>query len=64
LARIEVGPTELVRLFAEGLHVQVEQQLRTIGYAHVTIDLAGYRRGSTNGVPQATAAAPIRFQTA
>lgn len=64
LARIEIGPAELGRLFADGLHVRVEEQLREIGYAHVTIDLAGYRRGSTNGVTRQPTHSPVRFQTA
>ena len=64
LARIEIGPSELPRLFADGLHLQVEEQLRAIGYTHVTIDLAGYRRGSTNGVSNRSVSTPVRFQTA
>jgi uncharacterized protein len=48
LARIEVGPTELPKLLAAGLSEQVAQALKQIGYAHVTIDLQGYRRGSVN----------------
>jgi uncharacterized protein len=48
LARIEVGPTELPKLLAAGLSERVAQALKQIGYAHVTIDLQGYRRGSVN----------------
>jgi pyridinium-3,5-biscarboxylic acid mononucleotide sulfurtransferase len=44
LARIEVGPTELGRLFEEGLRSQVSEALKKVGYAHVTLDLQGYRR--------------------
>jgi len=50
LARIEVGPTELIRLVAGDLPQQLTEYCRGLGYAHVTLDLAGYRRGSTNGV--------------
>ncbi len=50
LARIEVGAVEIPRLLADGLHAMVAEKLRALGYAHVTLDLAGYRRGSTNGV--------------
>jgi len=50
LARIEVGATELPRLFAEEFGTRLAVHCRALGYAHVTVDLAGYRRGSTNGV--------------
>jgi len=48
MARIELGPGELGRLVSEGLHIRVAQALRALGYAHVTLDLEGYRRGSLN----------------
>lgn len=48
LARIEVGPSELPRLLADGLSTRVAEALKKIGYAHVTVDLQGYRRGSLN----------------
>jgi uncharacterized protein len=52
LARIEVGPGELPQLLEAGRSEQVSQALLRIGYAHVTVDLQGYRRGSLNqGVP-------------
>ena len=44
LARIEVGPTELPRLLGNGLSRRVAEALKQIGYAHVTVDLEGYRR--------------------
>src|SRR5512133_1563154 len=50
LARIEVGPTELPKLLANGTSTKVAEALKLIGYAHVTLDLQGYRRGSTNEV--------------
>ena len=53
LARIEVGPAELPRLLANGLAARVAEELKQIGYAHVTLDLRGYRRGSLNEVPGA-----------
>jgi pyridinium-3,5-biscarboxylic acid mononucleotide sulfurtransferase len=46
LARIEVGPSEVPKLIAE--HIRVADSLKTIGYAYVTLDLEGYRRGSLN----------------
>ena len=48
LARIEVGPQEIPRLLAEGRYELVGARLKEIGYAHVTLDLEGYRRGSLN----------------
>lgn len=50
LARIEVGPAELPRLLGNGVGAQVTEALKKIGYAHVTVDLQGYRRGSLNPV--------------
>jgi uncharacterized protein len=48
LARIEVGVAELPKFLENGLTVKVADALKKIGYAHVTLDLQGYRRGSTN----------------
>lgn len=55
LARIEVGPDEVERLLDAGLRERVTRALREIGYAYVTLDLQGYRRGSVNEVMPATA---------
>lgn len=56
LARVEVGSGELPRLLEPETRQRVAEQLAAVGYLHVTVDLAGYRRGSTNGVT-----APIGF---
>lgn len=48
LARIEIGPAEMTRLLANGTATRVAEVLRESGYAHVTLDLLGYRRGSAN----------------
>ncbi len=53
LARIEVGPAEMKRFLENGASVKVADALRQIGYAHVTLDLQGYRRGSANEIPAA-----------
>lgn len=50
LARIELGLEELGRFLAGGGSAEVDRRLRELGYLHVTVDLGGYRRGSTNGV--------------
>jgi uncharacterized protein len=49
LARIEVGPEEMSKFLSNGNSVKVVEALKKIGYAHVTLDLQGYRRGSLNG---------------
>lgn len=48
LARIEIGPSELPRLLEAALYGKVANELKQIGYTHVTLDLEGYRRGSLN----------------
>ncbi|HWW01865.1 MAG TPA: ATP-dependent sacrificial sulfur transferase LarE [Candidatus Acidoferrum sp.] len=48
LARIEVGPAEMRKFLENGASSKVAEALKKIGYAHVTLDLQGYRRGSTN----------------
>jgi uncharacterized protein len=51
LARIEVGADEMPKLLVDGTFARVAEALRKIGYAHVTLDLQGYRRGSVNEMP-------------
>jgi uncharacterized protein len=58
LARIEVGPTELPRFLSDGLNTRVAEALKGFGYAHVTLDLLGDRRGSLNE----PLTAPIAFR--
>jgi pyridinium-3,5-biscarboxylic acid mononucleotide sulfurtransferase len=48
LARIEVGAAELPKLLSNGLSQRVAEALKEIGYAHVTLDLQGYRRGGAD----------------
>ncbi len=48
IARIEVGADELPQLV--GMRDAVAKELKRIGYMYVTLDLQGYRRGSTNEV--------------
>jgi uncharacterized protein len=50
MARIEVGVGEFERLLDEDARESVTRALKKIGYAHVALDLQGYRRGSTNEV--------------
>ena len=64
LARIEVGPTEIAKMFSEDLYSEVAAEIKQIGYTHVTMDLEGYRRGSLNTVTlkNVSAAVPISFR--
>lgn len=55
LARIEVGQGELPKFLADGVPQRVAGALKDLGYAHVTLDLLGYRRGSLNEAPTPTA---------
>jgi uncharacterized protein len=48
LARIELGQSELPRFLQGDSFTHVAEALRKLGYAHVTLDLQGYRRGSLN----------------
>jgi uncharacterized protein len=48
LARIEVGANEMSKFLAGDTAARVAAALRSMGYAHVTLDLQGYRRGSAN----------------
>jgi uncharacterized protein len=50
LARIELGPAEIPRFWANGISTRVVAALTDLGYTHVTLDLQGYRRGSLNEV--------------
>lgn len=51
LARIEVGAAEMPKLLTNGMSERVAEALKQIGYAQVTVDLQGYRRGSLNELP-------------
>lgn len=64
LARIEVGPGELGKFLANGVAQRVADALKRVGYAHVTLDLQGYRRGSLNEFPAPLAFRPPKPQAA
>jgi uncharacterized protein len=49
LARIEVGPGEMGRFFEDGNALRIAEALKKTGYAHVTLDLQGYRRPGDGG---------------
>ena len=48
IARLELGRDEMARAFEPETAAAIDRELRAIGYAHVTIDLRGYRLGSLN----------------
>jgi pyridinium-3,5-biscarboxylic acid mononucleotide sulfurtransferase len=48
LARIELGQQEIPKFLSDGMLAKVGAALKSFGYNHVTLDLEGYRRGSTN----------------
>jgi uncharacterized protein len=48
LARLEVPLDDLPRLLQPVLRADVTTALRALGFAHVTVDLRGFRSGSLN----------------
>jgi uncharacterized protein len=48
LARIEVPPSELVRLAEPAIRDALVRQLKDLGFRYVTLDLEGFRSGSLN----------------
>ena len=48
LARIEIARDEMPRALEPDVADAIDRELRAIGYAHVTLDLRGYRLGSLN----------------
>ncbi len=48
LARIELEAAEIARLQQKEDRNKINAHFKTLGYAHVTIDLQGYRSGSLN----------------
>jgi uncharacterized protein len=48
LARLELAPEELPRLWEDNRHGAIVRRLRELGYLYVTLDLQGFRSGSAN----------------
>ena len=48
IARLELGPDEIARALEPDVAAAIDSRLRELGYAHVTVDLRGYRLGSLN----------------
>ncbi|TKJ39840.1 TIGR00268 family protein [candidate division LCP-89 bacterium B3_LCP] len=55
MARIELAPDELPRLFEDNIKEDLVHILKDAGYNYITVDLEGYRTGSMNeGIAQST----------
>jgi uncharacterized protein len=48
IARLELGRDEIARALEPAVADEIDRELRALGYAHVTVDLRGYRLGSLN----------------
>jgi len=48
LARIELPPEEMARIWEDGRHTAIVRRFRELGYGFVTLDLQGFRSGSAN----------------
>jgi uncharacterized protein len=48
IARLELGRDEIARALEPAVAERIDRELRALGYAHVTVDLRGYRLGSLN----------------
>jgi len=48
IARLELGRDEIARALEPAVAEHIDRELRALGYAHVTVDLRGYRLGSLN----------------
>jgi uncharacterized protein len=48
IARLEFGQDEIARAIEPEVAAAIDRELRALGYAHVTVDLRGYRLGSLN----------------
>ena len=49
-ARIEIPPEEMSRMLAPEVRAHIVEELKTLGFTYVTLDLQGYRSGSMNEV--------------
>jgi uncharacterized protein len=48
IARLELGRDEMARALDPTVGGEIDRALRALGYAHVAVDLRGYRLGSLN----------------
>ena len=50
MARIEVFPEDMAKIFKEENRIKIVTQLKELGFLYVTLDLQGFRSGSMNEV--------------
>lgn len=50
IARIELLPQEMPKVFENGLADKIYDKLKSLGFTYVTLDLKGYKTGSMNAV--------------
>lgn len=48
LARIELLPEEISRMFDEDIRLRIYDKLKSYGFTYISLDLRGYRMGSMN----------------
>src|SRR6202030_3042822 len=48
LARVEIAPDEMPRALTPEMAAAIAKELKTVGFAYVSLDLEGYRQGSLN----------------
>ncbi len=48
IARIELGEKEMQTLWGDSIREEIVNQIKSLGYHYVTLDLQGYRTGSMN----------------
>lgn len=48
MARIELEPDAMKRVFKDNMAEQIDHKLRELGFSYVSLDLRGYRMGSMN----------------
>ena len=52
VARIEVAPEDIDRIFGRQVRSTITRRLKAIGFSHISVDLAGYVQGSMNAVKE------------
>jgi uncharacterized protein len=48
IARIEIAPKEFQKITPDPIRKQIADQLKTLGFKYITLDLQGFRSGSLN----------------
>ncbi|HJT49533.1 MAG TPA: ATP-dependent sacrificial sulfur transferase LarE [Nitrososphaeraceae archaeon] len=52
IARIEIAPSELTKLFDVDKLTKIDVELRNLGFKYVTVDIRGYRSGNLVVIPE------------